>query len=267
MTTDGPIRAASLSAELERIEALINTPSKRDPSANTSPPVAGVRPLNASTLVIVQNQGRDLRVLMGKRHHSLKFMPGALVFPGGRVDASDATAPASEELPAETTRLIVAHMRGRKTARGARALGMAALRELAEESGLLIGDANNGIAAPHGWPGYGERQITPSLAGLALLARAITPPGLPRRFDTWFFVTTADRIAHTPQGGFSPSGELEELQWIRPQEALQAQTREITRVMLVELMHRLERDPGLDPAHGAPCYRTVNRRFQKSEMA
>ncbi len=267
MTTEKPNLASDLANEFSRIEAMISSPSPRMTDSPTRSGVGGIRPRNASTLVIVRKEGADLRVLMGKRHHSLKFMPGALVFPGGSVDKTDGIIPSFDEMAPQTARLLFAHMRGPKSVRGARALAMAAIRELAEESGLLMGTRSSARAMPQGWEAFSEHGVLPGLSGLSVMARAITPPGPPRRFDTWFFVTTEERIAYTPPTGFLPSGELEELQWIRPQDALQAGTREITRVMLVELLQRLERDPELDPSHPAPFYQSINRQFRKSMKA
>ncbi len=267
MTTEPPDHSDNLAAELSRIEAMISAPETRKITSQNRTRHTGIRPRNASTLVIVRKEGSGIRVLMGKRHHSLKFMPGALVFPGGSVDKSDGMVPSCDEMAPETARLLVAHMRGRKSIRGARALAMAAIRELAEESGLLLGKSASRRAMPQGWEPFEEHAIMPALSGLSVMARAITPPGPPRRFDTWFFVTMAERIGYTPDGGFLPSGELEELQWIRPQDALEAGTREITRVMLVELLQRLERDPELDPSQPVPFYQSINRQFRKSVMA
>lgn len=101
---------------------------------------------------------------------------------------------------------------------------------------------------------------------MRLLARAVTPPDMPRRFDTWFFMLEKNAIAHVPTSGFQPSGELENLQWITPEEAITKNTREITRVILVELMNRLRDDPALDPGYTAPAYRTIRNRFQRTHM-
>jgi 8-oxo-dGTP pyrophosphatase MutT (NUDIX family) len=272
MKTDKPAKDlapdgdGNLARELSRIEEIIARPSVRKRQPDGFKPVTGIVPRNAATLVIIRRHKHGFEVLMGKRHPAMKFMPGALVFPGGAVDATDGLAPSAEPLASETARLLFAHMRGRSTVRGARALAMAAIRELMEESGLLIGQRQTGVALPRGWEPFVEHGLVPDVSGLSVLARAITPPGPPRRFDTWFFVTGSERIAYTPSGGFLPSGELEELQWIAPQDALQGPTREITRVMLVELMRRLERDPQIGPAHPVPFYRSVHRRFTKSMM-
>src|SRR5207302_2898469 len=48
-----------------------------------------VRPKDAATLILVDRSGRVPKVLLGKRHHGHKFMPGKFVFPGGRVDPAD----------------------------------------------------------------------------------------------------------------------------------------------------------------------------------
>jgi 8-oxo-dGTP pyrophosphatase MutT (NUDIX family) len=71
----------------------------------------------------------------------------------------------------------------------------AARRELAEEAGITL--------APD--------------AELVAFARWITPLGLPRRFDTWFFLALAD--AHTPAPAVDGS-EIVEARWITPSDAL-----------------------------------------------
>lgn len=258
---------SKLDREVARIQALINSPEMRSMrQRRTAGGHSGIRPRNAATLILVQQDRDGPRVLMGKRHHSLKFMPGALVFPGGAVDRLDGDMPSASELREPVRDRIVANLRGRPSPRAARALGLAAIREMAEETGLLIGEPGKpGLQHPD-WADFEQASIAPSLSNLALLARAITPPGPPRRFDTWFFVADAGTVAHMPEGGFRPSGELEELRWIRPEEAIEADTREITRIMLVELMNRLERDPGMDPEHPVPFYRAAHNRFLKTIM-
>lgn len=255
----------AVQAEISRIEAMINSPQMRDLRRSMGGN-AGIRPRNAATLVVVDGKPGDFRILMGKRHHSLKFMPGALVFPGGSVDRSDGSIPAIDELPEGTEQKIVCNMRGRPTKRAAHALGMAALREVSEESGILIGKKGAAKTTHPDWADFVKHGIEPSLSNMSLLSRAITPPGPPRRFDTWFFMCPASEIGHVPPSGFDPSGELEELTWIRPQDAIETDTREITRVMLVELMNRLERDPGMSPDYPVPFYFSVNNRFHKKWM-
>lgn len=266
----------ALSEEIARIQAMIRSPGFRrtKPAANRKDAAdvskrATMRPRNAATLVLLDRGSGNpdnARILMGKRHHSLAFMPGALVFPGGAVDSTDGSVPTDGELPDATHEKITANMRGKASSRAARALGIAAIRELAEETGILIGNSGNAEIGLADWRCFEERAVIPSMSGFSLLARAITPPGPPRRFDTWFFVVDAKAIGHVPEDGFEPSGELEQLEWIRPEDAIGANTREITRVMLVELMNRLREDPGLEPHFPAPFYYTARNRFMRALM-
>ncbi|WP_162841464.1 NUDIX domain-containing protein [Salaquimonas pukyongi] len=140
------------------------------------------------------------------------------------------------------------------------------MRELLEETGHLIGRKAATLPRHPDWQAYRQKGLAPSLDRLRLLARAITPPGMHRRFDTWFFVTRLDERHVQPDGGFAPSGELEELKWLTPEAAMAEDTREITRVILVELINRLKEDPRLDPAWPAPCYTTQHDRFKRKMM-
>src|ERR1041385_3489108 len=60
------------------------------------------RPKDAATLILIDRSGAKPKVLVGKRHDNVVFMPGKYVFPGGRVDKSDnrvpVAAPISKEL-------------------------------------------------------------------------------------------------------------------------------------------------------------------------
>jgi 8-oxo-dGTP pyrophosphatase MutT (NUDIX family) len=267
MTTDGKQAVEhEPDEEIARIEAMINSgPMQRMRLANRTSGCS-VKPKNAASIILVSGEPGHERIVMGKRNKNLKFMPGALVFPGGRVDAHDRKVVACDQLESLTQAKLVTHMRGNTGPRDAHGLGIAAIRELAEETGLLIGEPHKIPLQHRDWQGFAERNIAPKIGSLRLLARAITPPGIPRRFDTFFFVMRSDGRHFSPQGGFAPSGELEELQWITPQDAMRHETREITRVILVELMNRLRDDPDLDPATPAPCYVTRGDRFIRTLM-
>ncbi len=87
-----------------------------------------MKPRDAATLILVDSAAGVPKVLLGKRRMDMKFMPGKYVFPGGRVDKSDASVPASDELgEAEVAKLLV-DMKGRQSASRARALALAAVR-------------------------------------------------------------------------------------------------------------------------------------------
>ncbi len=252
----------TLESERLRVEAMIATPSKRNlnrPRENTG----FVRPRNASTMILIDGPASDPKVLMGKRNKALKFMPGALVFPGGSVDRGDGSVPCCNELHPKTAKRLKENMRGRPTPRGVRALALAAVRETAEESGLLLGKPGDFAHPKEDWEPFRKFSVVPALNEIRLFARAITPPDLSRRFDTWFFVARKSAIAFEPEGGFYPSGELEDLQWISPHDAIQQNTREITRIMLVELMKRLEKDTDLSASYPAPYYFANRGVFQR----
>ncbi len=111
-------------------------------------------------------------------------------------------------------------MRGKPVESSAHALGVAAIRELAEETGLLIGEPYRRTAQTCDWQMFADKSLAPSVSKLRLVARAITPPGVHRRFDTWFFAMRLEDHHHVPDEGFVSSGELEDLQWISPHEAM-----------------------------------------------
>lgn len=258
----------SLSDELERIQALINAPHMREMRARSGPNAkhVGVRPRKAATIILVDDESADVRILMGERNKNLKFMPGALVFPGGAVDKKDAHVPVSSQLHGDTCKQLMRHITPRAGKLAAKALAVAAVRELAEETGLLIGHKSTGIEPSRLPPEFAAQQFLPDISGLRLLARAVTPPGLSRRYDTWFFIAKASLINWRPKGGFAPSGELEKLRWIKPRDAINENTREITRVIMVELMNRLDHDPHLSNICSVPYYAARHGVFTRTIM-
>src|ERR1700710_3318125 len=57
------------------------------------------RPVDAATLILVDRTATTPKVLVGKRHDKVVFMPGKFVFPGGRVDKSDNRIPVAAPIP------------------------------------------------------------------------------------------------------------------------------------------------------------------------
>src|SRR5437773_11620568 len=51
------------------------------------------RPKDAATLILIDLSGDKPKVLVGKRHDKVVFMPGEYVFPGSRVDKADNRIP------------------------------------------------------------------------------------------------------------------------------------------------------------------------------
>ena len=108
------------------------------------------RPRDASTLILLRTDTGTPQVLMGRRSRKLAFMPGMYVFPGGRTERSDLTAPRTGQLHAGDADRLVKGMGKRGSLRRAEALVMAAIRETQEETGLLLGQAGTARSATTG---------------------------------------------------------------------------------------------------------------------
>ncbi len=189
------------------------------------------RPKLSATLLLLRNHQGQQQCLMGKRSMRHRFMPGKFVFPGGKVDAHDANAPIATALCPR----VLAHMRPFLPARRIHAAAAAAIRETYEETGLKLAKQTPKIKGtiPTSFAAFSDNQLGLDLGALSVLARAITPPYHPKRFDTWFFTAHADQIIDDPND--QASGELEELQWINPAETDALDLPMITRAVLQDL--------------------------------
>ena len=96
------------------------------------------RPKDAATLILIDRSGEKPKVLVGKRHDKVVFMPGKYVFPGGRVDKSDNRIPVAAPISAELEANLLKGSPKIVPSR-ARALAVAAIREACEETGLCLG--------------------------------------------------------------------------------------------------------------------------------
>ena len=225
-----------------------------------------LRPRDAATLILLSCDGGEPRVLLGRRHHKHAFMPGKFVFPGGRRDPSDGRVPVANPLPVHDEARLVAGMGARASARRARALAMSAVRETYEEAGLLIGQSGTLVTRDPDWQAFVEAGIVPDLSGLRYIARAITPPGRVRRFDTRFFAAFEDCVAHRLPGG-GPTGELEELCWLTFAEARAIDIPVITHTVLDELERRLRSDAELTAAdYPVPHFHMRGKSFVREEL-
>lgn len=227
-----------------------------------------LRPRDAATLLILDRaSGGEPMVLMGRRHMRHKFMPGKFVFPGGRVDPLDSRVPVVGDY-AETVRDKLMHaMKHRKGEARARAFAVAAIRETYEEAGVFIGRKDGSSWNANGdFTAFSERGISVDLAPMRFIARAITPPRRPRRFDTRFLAVWADAICDRLPEGTGPSGELEELCWLSLEEAKRLEMPTITLTIIEELQRRLAVDPELDPATPVPFYYWKRKGFVREEV-
>ena len=164
---------------------------------------------------------------MGRRPQSARFMPGVLVFPGGALEPQDEVCSGFPEAFATPPRGI-----DRASRRLFPALVRCALRELHEETGLLVTAVDSGPSAAPGptWQSYAAAGASPDFGALRLVFRAVTPASSPIRFDTRFFFASEA----TTLGALKGSGELEDLEWL-PLAALDAlPLRQVTRQALGE---------------------------------
>lgn len=202
-----------------------------------------LRPRDAASLLLVRSV-RDgaFEVLMGRRHHGHVFMPGAWVFPGGRVEPADAAVEPAAPLRPD----VAARLARTASARRARALAVAAVRETFEETGLLL--------APDPVPDVWNRALHPRLDALDYVYRAVTPPGAPRRFNTRFFMADATH-AH---GVIRGDGELEEIAFVPLEEARKLAALAVTSRVLAEVARLVAEPPPPDPLRPMPVSRWLH---------
>jgi len=179
----------------------------------------------AATILLLRDGPDGLEVFMVKRNHQIDFASGALVFPGGKVFEGDSHA-ALENLTDGVS----------DWSTEMRALGAAAIREVFEESGILLAreegskdliPAERATALEHYRAPLDKREV--ELAAmlhkeklrlacdrLTRFAHWITPEMMPKRFDTHFF------IAAVPEGHLGKHDGRESVDsiWIRPQDAI-----------------------------------------------
>jgi 8-oxo-dGTP pyrophosphatase MutT (NUDIX family) len=209
------------------------------PQAHKVAPRA-VRPRDAAALILIDGKGAKARVLLGKRHPALKFMPGKYVFPGGRLERGDRAMTLAGPLDSRDEARLMAGVR--KGEDFGRALALAAIRECFEETGLALGVAEFGGPArpPACWRAYAAHGLLPDLGDLHFAVRAITPPIRPRRFDTRFFIADASNVAARVEGVCHDGAELTELVWAPLDKAEAYDLPDVTRMVLTEARARLD---------------------------
>ena len=185
---------------------------------------------------------------MGRRPRRQVFMPDQYVFPGGGVELCDRwVRPATALRPAVAGRLA----RSCPPAR-ARSLAAAAVRETFEETGLALGLPADVRPARPEWRAFHATGLAPALDRLDYIYRAVTPPGLPRRFNARFFLAGADDAAGTLGG----NGELLDLGWVPLADACRLPIPYITGVVLEEVEHLCASPPAPDSDRPVPiCIR------------
>ena len=224
-----------------------------------------VRPRDAATMIIIDRSAREPKILMGKRHSGHKFMPGKFVFPGGRIEAGDRFMPSYGALHPRAEAALMTRVVRPSAGRG-RALALAAIRETFEETGLLLGVKGHGAPdrAPGPWNAFREREVFPNLEAIQFIARAITPPRRPKRFDTRFFAIDRETVADEVSGIIGPDAELVELAWVDLAAARELEIPTITSAILDELQGRLA--AGFKPELPVPFYYEQRGRFVREVL-
>jgi 8-oxo-dGTP pyrophosphatase MutT (NUDIX family) len=208
-----------------------------------------VKPRDAATLILIDRTQDEPRVLMGRRNGGHTFMPGKWVFPGGRIDRADFAAPFATDLRPE----VAARLGKTAPPNRARALALAAVRETFEEVGLLLARPAPTRPGSGPWRAFLAQGALPDLGALDFVARAVTPPVSPRRFDARFFMAEAEGLLSPERQ--DDCGELDEIAWVNFEEALKLDLPSITRFVLREIPLRLA-----DPSRPAPSLRFARGR-------
>ena len=168
---------------------------------------------DAASVILLRLDTNTPKILMGKRSENAIFMPNKYVFPGGALEPIDyETSFLSNNQVANFEKLSLQT----ETKLGGPLLNCA-LRELEEETGIQIrnGDFSN--------------------LSIAFIVRAITPPGMSRRFDTRFFLLKIHENFNSRlfNNFRNASDELSDLRWISVDEALALDIPPITRNVIL----------------------------------
>jgi 8-oxo-dGTP pyrophosphatase MutT (NUDIX family) len=189
-----------------------------------------VAPRPASTILLLRDSkaAQEIEVFMMVRHYEIDFNSGALVFPGGSVDKNDQEILARAEL----------YSGGEGLDASALSFRIAAIRETFEESGILLArpkgstalvdaaraseiEAAHRSALNEGKTTFLEvlakNKLWLALDELVPYAHWITPEGMPKRFDTWFFLAAPP----PDQLGAHDGRESTDSIWVSPREALE----------------------------------------------
>jgi 8-oxo-dGTP pyrophosphatase MutT (NUDIX family) len=195
-----------------------------DPSKTTAPLQTPAAPRASATVMIVRDGAKGLEIFMVARDRQVDMATGAVIFPGGKVDADDA-APLWGGLSAPRA--------------PERAYWIAALRETYEESGLLLANAGPSHVDAASAAKINAETRTPLLDGKQLysailqtrgllpafdrmtpFAHWVTPVTQPKRFETHFFLASAPEGQHAVHDGREAVSSF----WMRPSDLLKEGT-------------------------------------------
>jgi 8-oxo-dGTP pyrophosphatase MutT (NUDIX family) len=239
---DNPVQAAATQKAAAERDPLGEPDAIRAEAGEIKgePPV----PRDAATLILYRMTVEGPRILMGCRSAGHDFMPDKYVFPGGRVDEEDALAPSLTELPPEEDATVA-----KGAQRATRAFPLTAIREVFEETGLIVGRASGAMSGvPASWSDYYAQGVAPCLANFRFLGRAITPPMRHKRFDARFFIADANDALVDDRPPID-GRELNDLRWFTLAEVATLDLPNVTRFVISEVEARLVRQEALRPFH------------------
>lgn len=228
------------SAETEFVRAESVIPFDRLPEHFAErvddPPDVPVTPRPAATIVLLRDGPTGMELLLMRRNRNAGFVPGAYVFPGGRVDAADARREAVARLSALSPESAARRLDLSDADPPAVAYYLAALREAFEETGILVGQRLDGTPPPTAAEDREVDAVRNQLMGdrlsfaealdrldctipgdaIEYVAHWITPTPEPRRYDTRFFA------ARVPAGATAivDPREMTDALWLTPAAAL-----------------------------------------------
>jgi 8-oxo-dGTP pyrophosphatase MutT (NUDIX family) len=219
-----------------------------------------VKPRDSATLILIDRAEKVPKVLLGRRHERHRFLPGKFVFPGGRIEPTDRLMAVTAALHERHVAKLMKRLKRPSLAKAA-AFALAAVRETYEETGIMLGATSaDAMTTPAGpWEAFAKAAIAPDLSKIHFIARAITPPNRPLRFDSRFFAADVSAIARRDDGFVGPDKELVELVWLPITQARALDMPGITAVVLEELGDRIVAGMNLD--HPVPLYRMLHKRF------
>ena len=190
---------------------------------------------NAATVIVIRNKCKNPSVLMGQRGENAAFMPSKFVFPGGAVDDQDLSIDIKKSINEVCkNRLLKENENGSWSG-----LVAAAIRELFEETGQIIGVEEEWSEVPSNWEEFAKTGYVPDASNMSFVFRAITPPGRPRRFDARFFLIQAEELRTNLDDFSMASDELSHLQWIPLKDTKNFDLPFITQVVLAEITGNL----------------------------
>jgi 8-oxo-dGTP pyrophosphatase MutT (NUDIX family) len=201
-----------------------------------NPPSEPATPRPAATIVLMRDGSDGMEILLMKRNRSAGFVPGAYVFPGGRVDGSDATDAVLERMDGLTPQRAADRLDLQDGEPPAISYYLAALREAFEEAGILVAHDSEGNHPPTAAENEDIDAIRDDLMedrisfaealdrmgcriegeSIEYFAHWITPLPEPRRYDTRFF---AARVSDGATPIVDPR-EMTDAVWITPSAAL-----------------------------------------------